>query len=506
MDQSQLHNLLKRQIKKYLPESLIDENQSLQSFILAIHQSYVNYDKDADLFEQSMRLNDIEFHNIYSKIKNEFEKNKVIQSKLIEVIKQLNTSKEIVPFDEDEDFSSLFAILHDEIEFKKKYAEELFAAKLNAEKANEAKSDFLSIMSHEIRTPLNAIIGLAYILEKETDIISIKENIEILKNSAKNLHNLLNDILDFNKIEAGKIALEKTPFNYKNLVSEIVQSLDHKAHENLNTLKVTIADDLTTNVIGDPLRLSQIITNLVSNAIKFTKNGTIEIKIEKVTQSDTHLQFKTQIIDNGIGIDLNKFQSIFEKFTQADSKTSREYGGTGLGLVITKMLLRLFESDIELESELGVGSNFNFTLTLPLFHKEDEKESSLISNTSGEKMLTGLKILLVEDNLINIKIAEKILNQWQVELDVAHNGQIGVNMFNAKNYDVILMDLSMPIMDGYEATAIIRLSNSEIPIIALTASTSCLSLDKAMQLGVTECVTKPFIPKELNIKLSKYLS
>ncbi|HEX9151143.1 MAG TPA: response regulator, partial [Flavobacterium sp.] len=322
--------------------------------------------------------------------------------------------------------------------------------------------------------------------------------------SAQNLYMLINDILDFNKIEAGKIDLEKIPFDFRELVLHIEKSLEIKASENLNRIEVIIDDNFIPNVISDPLRIGQIITNLVSNAIKFTKNGLIQIKIDQIQQRDNISIFKVQIIDNGIGIDIAKFKTIFQKFEQAEAKTTRQFGGTGLGLAITKKLLRLLNSDIKLQSEIGTGSNFSFVLELPVFSTDFKLKSTIVYHDYKEENLEGLKVLLVEDNVINIKIAEKILKQWNVNVDTAENGLIAIEKFKLNAYDIILMDLSMPVMDGYEATAIIRSTNTLIPIIALTASSSFNYLEKAIQIGVNEYIIKPFNPKELNMKLRKY--
>lgn len=503
MNSTDLHIHLKRQINKFLSEEIINENSSIQKFIDVVNQSYLNYEKDAELFEQSIRLNDIEFYDINKKIKDQLDRKRSIQEKLISAIKQLNTNNDIA-LDADDNLIELLQILQNEIEFKKEAESQLFTAKLNAEKANDAKSDFLSIMSHEIRTPLNAIIGLLYIMEKEGTLESFQENLDVLKNSAQNLFLLINNILDFNKIEAGKIILETIPFDFKELVLEIVKSLKTRAFENGNQIEVLFDDHFITTIISDPLRISQIITNLVMNAIKFTKNGLIQIKIDQIGVKNNNSVFKVQIIDNGIGIDLEKFNSIFEKFTQADNKTSREYGGSGLGLIIVKKLLKILLSEIELKSEIGSGSNFSFVLDLPIAEKNSQLNA--IGNSDGyqEKDLSGFKVLLVEDNLINIKVADKILKRWNVDVDIAVNGVLALEKFNENAYNLILMDLSMPIMDGYESTAIIRRTNSSIPIIALTASTSYLSLEKALQIGVNEYITKPFIPRDLNRKLCKY--
>ena len=432
-----IHRQLNRQIKKHLSEDFIADNEAVRKFIEVVNLSYLNFEKDAELFEQSSRLNDLEYYEINQKLKSELDKKENIQNKLIQAIKQLNDNE--ITLGKEESPIDLLQILRDEIEFKKEFQDQLYLAKSNAEKANEAKSDFLSIMSHEIRTPLNAIIGLIYIMEKENTLNSFQENLGVLKYSAQNLYLLINDILDFNKIEAGKIDIEKIPFDFKELVLHIGKSLEIKASENLNRIEVIIDDDFITNVISDPLRIGQIITNLVSNAIKFTKNGLIQIKIDQIQQKDNLSIFKVQIIDDGIGIDIQKFNLIFQKFEQAETKTTRQFGGTGLGLAITKKLLHLLNSDIELQSEIGIGSNFSFILELPIFSKNLELKNNIVDYDYKEENLEGLRVLLVEDNLINIKIAEKILKQWNVNVDKAENGLIGIEKFKANVYDVILM-------------------------------------------------------------------
>jgi len=502
MDRTNLHRHLNRQIDKYLSNHEIGSNPDLSAFIEVINQTYLNYEKDAELFEQSSRLNDKEYSEINNKLKEELQKREIFQSKIIEAIKQLNVDG--AELDGEDNLLELIKVLNREIEIKKEIQEQLNKAKIIAENANEAKSEFLSIMSHEIRTPLNAIIGLVYIMEKENTLQSFHENIEVLKNSAQNLFLLINDILDFNKIEAGKIDIEKIPFDFRELVNQIAKSLAVRAVENLNTIEILIDDNFIPNLISDPLRINQVITNLVSNAVKFTNNGTIKIKVSQLDIKNNISTFKVEVIDTGIGIDKNEFKTIFEKFSQAETKTSRKYGGTGLGLVITKKLLNLLGSDIMFDSELGVGTNFYFTLSLPINTRFDTISIDDLQEDYQEQCLKGLRVLLVEDNMINIKIAQKIMGQWEVEVDLAENGLIGVEKFNANSYDVILMDLSMPVMDGYEATTIIRQKDKMIPVIALTASASFGYLDRALQIGINEYIIKPFNPKELNMKLRKY--
>jgi signal transduction histidine kinase/CheY-like chemotaxis protein len=502
MDKQKIHRQLQRQINKYLSNELIAENEAISKFIEVINLSYLSYERDAELFEQSSRLNDIEYFQMNQKLKGELAKKEEVHGKLIYAINQLNDKK--VKIGDEDNLIELLNILNKEIDFKKEFQKQLYVAKSNAEKANEAKSDFLSIMSHEIRTPLNAIIGLIYIMEKENSLTSFQENIEVLKHSAQNLYLLINNILDFNKIEAGKVELENIPFDLKELIQQITKSLQVKAQENSNKLEIEFDKSFTPNVISDPLRIGQILTNLISNAIKFTNNGVIKIKVDQLETNQNNSKFKIQVIDNGIGIELDKFQQIFQKFEQAEQTTTRKYGGTGLGLVISKKLLQLLDSDIELQSEIGKGSNFSFILNVPYFTNTADLKNDILYHDYIEENLEGLRVLLVEDNLINVKVAEKILSQWNVTVDVALNGLIATEKYEPGKYDIILMDLSMPVMDGYEATINIRFKDISVPIIALTASASYGYLEKAMLLGINEYIIKPFNPKELNLKLRKH--
>jgi signal transduction histidine kinase/BarA-like signal transduction histidine kinase len=485
-----------------MSEEFIEQNPNLLSFIQTVNQTYLNYEKDAELFEQSARLNDKEYGEMNAKLKDELEKRVFFQKKLIDAIKQLNAEGQ--ELEKEDNLLDLLHILHKEIEIKAEFQRQLYASIADAEEANEAKSEFLSIMSHEIRTPLNAIIGLIYIMEKENSLESFHENIEVLKHSAQNLFLLINNILDFSKIEAGKVDIEKIPFNLVDLVKQIARSLEARASENLNAIEVKVDPDFIPNLISDPLRINQVITNLISNAIKFTQDGKITIKLHQIAVHEKISSFKIEVIDTGIGIDKDKFQSIFQKFSQAETKTSRQFGGTGLGLVITKKLLNLLGSDIQFDSELGKGSNFFFILHLPVDSKLVSVNTNNLQEDYKEENLKGLRVLLVEDNMINTKIAQKIMSQWDVEVECAENGRVGVEKFNTNSYDVILMDLSMPVMDGYDATIEIRKTDKLIPIIALTASASFGYLDRALQIGINEYIIKPFNPKELNMKLRKY--
>ncbi len=505
MDNTNLHRLLKKQINKNLTEDCL-KNENLQNFIKAVNDSYFSFDRDKELFEHSSLLNERDYAEINNKLKDEIKQRRLSVQKLIEAIYSLevNESAEVKSLDPD-NMLALMDFLQVQIDNRKVLEAELRKSKELAEAATQAKSEFLSMMSHEIRTPLNAIVGLTYLMQQEEVSESLAENLKILQFSTNNLHVLINDILDFSKIEAGKVELEKIPFDFKQLISNIKKANQIKAEEKGNKIKLMIDDDVPNIVMGDALRLGQIITNLVSNAVKFTKNGSITVELAQQRRYDNYVTLDVSISDTGIGIPLEKQSMIFEKFTQANSETTRQFGGTGLGLVITRRLLQLHNSDICLESEEGRGSKFYFTLDLEI---GTELKSKTIDNGGNELLnentLKGVKVLLVEDYPMNIKVATKFLERWQVNVEVAENGQLALEKYETGKYDLILMDIQMPVLDGYSATAQIREFDTDIPIIALTASATLNNPDRAFLVGMNDYVTKPFNPNELFQKIAKY--
>ena len=379
----------------------------------------------------------------------------------------------------------------------------LVKAKEDAEKAADSKSEFLSMMSHEIRTPMNAVVGITHLLLEENPNPSQLEHLRTLQFSAENLLGLINDILDFSKIEAGKIDLEEQAFDIVQLLSNIKQSHFLPADERGNKIKLYLDDDCPKIVIGDQVRIGQIITNLVSNGIKFTKDGKVSIEMNLKEKDQKNATIEFIIADTGIGIPEEKQKTIFESFTQATSSTTRKYGGSGLGLAITKNLLHLMGSDIKLESTVGEGAKFIFTLKLGIGESKNEKKKSTPVDLSGFS-LDGYQILLVEDNPVNVLVAKKFLTKWGAEVSHAENGQVAVDMLENGIYDVVLMDLQMPIMDGYTATKEIRKFDKSTPIIALTASALIDEKDKAFNLGMNDYLTKPFNPNDLFGKIVKH--
>lgn len=380
-----------------------------------------------------------------------------------------------------------------------RFAYILKEAKKQAEQGLKAKNDFLSTMSHEIRTPLNSILGMTNIMLMEKPSEEQREQLNVLLFSANNLLSIVNDILDFNKIEAGKIGFESIEMDLQNIANKLITGFGTLAKDKGIDLRLTIDEQLKTKLIGDPTRTSQIIGNLLHNAIKFTKKGFVELKITVTAHDNLSVRLLVEIIDTGIGIASEKQQLIFDQFTQADTSTSRNFGGTGLGLAISKRLLELQGSKLQLKSEHDKGSIFYFEIDYPIYTPVVKEKAIELSAapTEESKPLVGTSILLVEDNEVNILVAKTFLSKWGATVEIAQNGQEAIDLFNPSMHKIILMDMHMPVMDGYEATRILRDRGVKTPIIALTASLPKEIEDRIKSTGIDDIVVKPFIPSEL---------
>ena len=380
-----------------------------------------------------------------------------------------------------------------------------------AEGSNRAKGEFLANMSHELRTPLNGILGMTQILLQSKLTFDQQSDILTLKSSAETLLKILNDILDFSKIEVGKLDLENIAFNLRKELSDFFKLSRSVAVQKNIDFEFFIDQGIPEYIFGDPLRIKQIVMNLVNNAIKFTSKGHVKVNILALSTTENLVNLKIEVIDSGVGIPKNKLDDIFLAFNQADSSTTRKYGGTGLGLSICAQLAHLMGGAIYVNSLLGQGSTFVFTVTLHVTSQSIVDQSLLIINENKKFKIEKkqLKILLAEDNLINQKITFTFLKRLGHLVDVADNGRIAVEMFEADNYDLILMDIQMPEVSGFEATSAIReiekKSSGHTPIIALTAHALVGDKEKCLDSGMDDYLTKPLSYEGLEKSLSKYL-
>ena len=393
----------------------------------------------------------------------------------------------------------------------------LIEAKEKESMANKAKDEFLTTMSHEIRTPLNAVIGISHLLLLENPKPEQLENLSTLKHSSEHLLCLVNDILDFNKIASGQLELEERDFSLNQVLNGLGSIFHNTAKEKDIRLLIKKDTSIPKTFIGDSTRLSQILTNLVSNAIKFTEEGKVKVDIEVLEVKEDFYFLEFVISDTGIGIPEDKKDKIFLSFAQANSDTTRKYGGTGLGLAICKRLLEIMDSDLELESEVGKGSTFSFKLKLQKSSMTDHQEDIYSFDAKSfheQDNLKGTRILVAEDNKVNIMVIEKFLSKWQVDFEIAENGLIALNKALENTYDMILMDLQMPVMNGFEASKAIRDSNNPLnkvmPIYALSASTGMDIKNQLGEYGIDGLICKPFNPTELfktltSILLQKYI-
>ena len=375
---------------------------------------------------------------------------------------------------------------------------QLVGAVKEAQEAAQSKSDFLSTMSHELRTPLNSVIAISEMLLENIPAREKEENLLVLKNSATGLHSLINNILDFNKLGSEKVELEFIPVNLEKLLTEICQGLSFQAAQKNLEFVLEIDEKITgLSLICDPTRLTQIIYNLGGNAIKFTQEGRVTLSLKVLSFVEETVSLRFAVKDTGIGIHADQLEAIFEPFKQASTSTTRNFGGTGLGLAIIKRLLHLFNSDIRVQSSPGFGSEFSFELSLQMALTE-ENLSELNPETPD---ISALRILVAEDNHMNQVVLTKVLSRWQITPVFAMNGLEAVDKLSAGDFDLILMDLHMPVMDGYQATAIIRnLTDpvkARIRIIALSASASDDLNKKIEESGMDGFMLKPYKIEEL---------
>lgn len=380
-----------------------------------------------------------------------------------------------------------------------------------AEKSSHAKSEFLSTMSHEIRTPLNAVIGMTNLLLMNSPRPDQKENLDILKFSAANLLSIVNDVLDFDKIESGKISFEHIRINLIDLLNNICGSFIIKAQEKGLLFKLDIDSRLKNKVFfGDPTRITQIIFNLVSNAIKFTQQGNVWVRATCIEDRHNTSTILFSVKDTGIGIEQDNLEAIFEPFAQENITVTRQYGGTGLGLAIVKRLLELQGLQLNVNSKPGVGSEFSFSMEFEVSTKAVEVAEVPKALSSGTDDLSHLQVLIAEDNAVNVMLMKKLLSKWKIVPTFAENGAMAVQKLQYGNFDIVLMDLQMPVMDGFEAAREIRKfidpKKANTPIIALTASALFDIQEQVYASGMNNYVSKPFKPDDLFEKIQSLVA
>ncbi len=390
--------------------------------------------------------------------------------------------------------------IHLDISDRKKMEEELTQAKETAEASVKSKELFLANMSHEIRTPMNAIMGLGDLLKETTLTEKQYKYVSTISSSGKNLLTIINDILDFSKIEAGKLEIEKIPFDIVYSVDKTIEVFEPLAKEKELTFNYEIDKSLKREVLGDPTRLNQILINLLGNAFKFTEKGIVELNVNLVEKTKSNYNVRFSVKDSGIGISQENLETIFDSFTQAESSTARLYGGTGLGLSICYQLIALMGGELKVESEIGKGATFYFDLSFDIL-----KSKQLIGSITDFDLKENIKVLLVEDNKVNQFLAQTILSEWNCLVKCADNGSVAVEELKETSYDVILMDVRMPVMNGEEATKIIRNELAiKTPIIALTANAIKGDKEKYLALGMNDYISKPFNKESLKEVLYKW--
>jgi PAS domain S-box-containing protein len=372
----------------------------------------------------------------------------------------------------------------------------------------KAKEQFLANISHEIRTPINGIAGMAGLLSQNPSNEERETYLNAIKHSAENLKLIINDILDLAAIESGKLKFEKIAFSLTDLIPALVNTFAYQAKEKRLKLEYNIDPKLNRILLGDPVRLNQVLINLISNAVKFTHAGSININCSVERQQKDNCWVRFEVSDTGVGIPAEKLTTIFESFSQADASVTRRYGGSGLGLTIVKQLVELQEGRITVRSEEHRGSTFITLIPYTVAKSSVVAKSSQAANVHDKAVTRELDVLLVEDNDINRLYAKSILKNWECQVDIAENGLVAIEKVKNKLYDVVLMDVQMPVMDGYEATRTIRLMDApknSIPIVALTANATKKDVEKCLASGMNDYLPKPFTPDDLHRKIIEEL-
>jgi signal transduction histidine kinase/CheY-like chemotaxis protein len=387
-----------------------------------------------------------------------------------------------------------------------KLINKLALEKERADKSALIKEQFLANMSHEIRTPINAVVGFSNLLQKTPLQNEQKQFVDLIQKSGENLLSVVNDILDISKLEAGMMSITKNPFSIRDTCLSLEMMFYHKATEKNISFFCQIDESIPDTLVGDAERLNQVLINLINNAIKFTSEGEVNVKIEMKKKATDKVELVFSVKDTGIGIPANKQLTIFERFEQVDSDTSRQYGGTGLGLAIVKKIINLQGGDIVVKSEEGKGSDFIFNIIYNYIENPENLKVFTDIQNQDEIKFNNIKALVAEDNVTNQTLLKFTLKQWNLDYDLAENGKHALALIKQNKYDIVLMDIQMPEMDGYEAARQIRKEvDSKIPIIAMTAHVLPSEREKCINSGMNDYISKPLKESEFLKLLKKYL-
>jgi signal transduction histidine kinase len=490
-----LSTVYEKMLDKNNAFSYLKQHLNLKESISILNNKRLEID-DYDEFRESERLKEIS--QIDSKNKQQEKANKfsklisILAIALISILSLLSLSL----------YKNNIIRTQSNLMLKEKN-KELEIAKDKAEKASNARSEFLSTVSHELRTPLNAINGITHLLLEENPKKSQMNYLSSLKFSGDYLTKFINEILEINKIDSNKFEIEYINFNLKQLLEDIQNSLKELASVNNNKFILKIDSDIPDFLIGDPTKLSQVMMNLINNALKFTKNGTVTVitKLKSLQNENATLYF--EVTDTGIGIPEDKLKSVFDSFSQGSIEVNRKYGGTGLGLTIVKKIIKTLGGHITLTSVVGKGSSFSFELEFNIGSELLKVED--ITKTYDDSVLMNKKILLVEDNKINQMISAKMLKNKGIICDIIDNGEEAIETARNNKFDLILMDVHLPGINGTVATEQIRKFDLETPIIALTAISLDENREMLLSFGMNDVITKPFIPEEFYSTIANYV-